>query len=47
MEKRQKIKTEYSMAEMRSMTDRLITESAERLRARLRAAWAERATRKN
>jgi len=43
--KEQKAKKEgYSMAEMRSMTNRLIGESAERLRTRLRTAWAQRAT---
>ena len=38
-----KAKEGYSLAEVRQMTDRLIDESTERLRMRLRAAWAERA----
>ena len=43
--KEQKAKKEgYSMAEERLMTHRLIDGSVERLRMRLRAAWAQRAT---
>ena len=38
-----KKKEGYSLEEVRQMTDRLIDESTERLRTRLRAAWAERA----
>lgn len=35
----QKEKEGYTLAEMRALTDRMIDESMDRLRMRLRAAW--------
>ena len=37
--KKAKITEGYSLAEMRVITDRMIDESVDRLRKRLRAAW--------
>ena len=45
MKKRKKVTKEegYTIAEMRVLTDRMIDESVERLRKRLREAWKKRA----
>jgi len=41
---KKKILEGYTIAEMRLLTDRMIDESAERLRKRLREAWKKQAS---
>ena len=41
--KAKKVKEGYSLAEMRVLTDRMIDQSMDRLRKRLRAVWKKQA----
>jgi len=43
MTAKKRVKEGYTIAEMRLLTDKMIDESAERLRKRLREAWRKRA----